>query len=212
MEGKSRQGGQKTRYKDYIKAWLKSSDIDFETWETLALDRPAWRSKINKEAVIFDQNRMAEAQSRCELRKSKVISPPPAQFTSVRNATESFASVLTGSAAAGHTALNPSLRGVAGHRLQRQTSNILGGLLVCWNGMSCNPSKYKELTSCVSALASATPRREKTSLITEYRPDIQTWVRNFYNDNVSRCVLHNGHASEFFGLRKSRSTGLLFYP
>lgn len=110
---------------------MKSSDIDFETWETLALDRPAWRGKINKEAVIFDQNRMAEAQSRCELRKSKVISSPPAQFTSIRNATESFPPVLTGSAAAGHTALNPSLRGVAGHRLQRQTSNTVGGLLVC---------------------------------------------------------------------------------
>lgn len=143
MEGKSWQGGQKTSYKDSLKASLKSSDIDFETWETLALDRPAWRGKINKEAVIFDQNRMAEAQSRCELRKSKVISSPPAQFTSIRNATESFPPVLTGSAAAGHTALNPSLRGVAGHRLQRQTSNIVGGLLVCWNGMSCNPSKYK---------------------------------------------------------------------
>ena len=143
MVGKSWRGGQKTRYKDSLKASLKSSDT---CWETLALDRPAWRSKINKEAVIFDQNRMAEAQSKCELRKSKVISLPPAQFNSVRNATERFAPVLTGSAAAGHTALNPSLRDVAGHRLQRQTSNTVGGLLVCWNGMSCNPSKCKELT------------------------------------------------------------------
>lgn len=90
--GESRQGGQKTRYKDSLKASLKSSDIDFETWETLALDRPAWRSKINKEAVIFDQNRMAEAQNRCELRKSKVISSPPAQFTSVRECNRKFRS------------------------------------------------------------------------------------------------------------------------
>ena len=74
---------------------------------------------------------MAEAQSKCELRKSKVISSPPDQFNSVWNATERFAPVLTGSAAAGHTVLNPSLRGVAGHRLQRQTSNTVGGLLVC---------------------------------------------------------------------------------
>jgi len=40
-EGKHSQGGQKKRYKDCIKALLKSFDIDVETWETLALDRPA---------------------------------------------------------------------------------------------------------------------------------------------------------------------------
>ena len=35
-------------------------------------------------------------------------------------------------------------------------------------------TEYLFPQNCVSALASATPRREKTSLITEYGPDIQT--------------------------------------
>ena len=78
-EGKRSQGGQKNRYKDCLKASLKSFDIDVETWETLALDRPAWRSKVNKGTVLFEQNRIAGAQRKRELRKSKVVSLPPAQ-------------------------------------------------------------------------------------------------------------------------------------
>ena len=58
-----------------------SSDIDVETWVTLALERPAWRSKVNKDTVLFEQNRIAGAQRKRELRKSNEISLTPAQET-----------------------------------------------------------------------------------------------------------------------------------
>ena len=38
--------------------------------------------------------------------------------------------------------------------------------------------------------------------------DIQNWVRIFYN-NVTSCVLNNGHASEFFPLERGVRQG---YP
>ena len=66
---------------------LKSFDLDVETWETLALDRPAWRSKVNKRTALFEQNRIAGAQRKHELRKSKAISLTPAQ--EIHQSTES---------------------------------------------------------------------------------------------------------------------------
>ena len=66
---------------------LKSFDLDVETWETLALDRPAWRSKVNKRTALFEQNRITGAQRKHELRKSKAISLTPAQ--EIHQSTES---------------------------------------------------------------------------------------------------------------------------
>ena len=40
-QGKRSVGGQKKRFKDCLKASLKSQNIDLNTWETLAQDRPA---------------------------------------------------------------------------------------------------------------------------------------------------------------------------
>lgn len=74
-EGKHSKGGKKER----LKALLKSFDIDVETWETWALDRPTWRSKVDKRTALFEQNRIAGAQRKHELRKSKAISLTPAQ-------------------------------------------------------------------------------------------------------------------------------------
>ena len=47
-EGKRYQGGQKKRYKDSLKASLKSLQINTSTWENAALDRPKWRSEITR--------------------------------------------------------------------------------------------------------------------------------------------------------------------
>lgn len=74
-EGKHSKGGKKER----LKALLKSLDIDVETWETSALDRPTWRSKVDKRTALFEQNRIAGAQRKHVLRKSKAISLTPAQ-------------------------------------------------------------------------------------------------------------------------------------
>ena len=39
-----------------------------------------------------------------------------------------------------------------------------------------------------------------------FGPDIQNWVRTFYN-NVTSCVLNNGHESEFFVLERGVRQG-----
>ena len=39
-------------------------------------------------------------------------------------------------------------------------------------------------------------------------PDVKNWEKIFYN-NVTRCVLNNGHASEFFALERGVRQG---YP
>lgn len=44
-QGKRSVGGQKKRFKDCLKTSLKDLDIDINTWETLALDHPTWRSR-----------------------------------------------------------------------------------------------------------------------------------------------------------------------
>ena len=90
---------------------LKSFDVDVEAWETMALDRPAWCSKVNKGTVLCKQNRIVGAQRKRELHKSKVISLTPAQetysCTSVQNVAEPSSPILGRSATAGNTAPNP---------------------------------------------------------------------------------------------------------
>ncbi len=43
-DGKRSVGGQK-HFKDTLKASLKSFDIDINTWDKIAVDRPTWRSQ-----------------------------------------------------------------------------------------------------------------------------------------------------------------------
>ncbi len=40
-------GGQRKRYKDSLKAYLKDFNIDVATWETAASNRPAWRNRVS---------------------------------------------------------------------------------------------------------------------------------------------------------------------
>ena len=44
--GKRKRGGQKLRYKDVLKRHLKAADMDVDTWESDAKNRPFWRKKI----------------------------------------------------------------------------------------------------------------------------------------------------------------------
>ena len=39
-----------------------------------------------------------------------------------------------------------------------------------------------------------------------FGPDVKNWVKIFYN-NVTSCVLNNGHASEFFALERGVRQG-----
>ena len=46
--GKRSHGGQKKRYKDTLKAFLKDFNITTESWEQIAQDRTNWRGLIKK--------------------------------------------------------------------------------------------------------------------------------------------------------------------
>ena len=49
VQGKA--GGQRKRFKDSLKAYLRDFNIDVTTWENAASDRPAWRSMVHKGAL-----------------------------------------------------------------------------------------------------------------------------------------------------------------
>ena len=72
-EGTRSQSGQKKHYKECFKASLKSFDIDIETWETLVLDRPAWRSKPKKGTVLFEQHRRGSEEAWAEQIQSGLL-------------------------------------------------------------------------------------------------------------------------------------------
>ena len=61
--------------------WPVRSARRGQSANALALDRPTWRSKVNKGTALFEKNRIAGAQRKRELRKSKAISLTPAQET-----------------------------------------------------------------------------------------------------------------------------------
>lgn len=75
-DGKRTQGGQKKRYKDTLKVSLKNLDIETASWESLAQDRFFWRSRIMAGSTAHEEKRIAEAQKKRELRKSKANLPP----------------------------------------------------------------------------------------------------------------------------------------
>ncbi|VDL90224.1 unnamed protein product [Schistocephalus solidus] len=69
--GTRRQGGQKRRYKDTLKIYLKELQINPSTWEFLAQDRPAWRRSMKNGAAIYEANRIMAAKGRRAARKSQ---------------------------------------------------------------------------------------------------------------------------------------------
>ena len=73
-QGKCSVGGQKKRFKDCLKVSLKDLNINLNTWESLAMDRPTWRSKITTGARSAEEKRTAEAQRKRTARKSRANS------------------------------------------------------------------------------------------------------------------------------------------
>ena len=67
--GKCSVGGQYKCYKDTLKVTMKNFHIDPDNWEQAALDRPTWRSLIHKGGTVFENNRIANAEKKRELRK-----------------------------------------------------------------------------------------------------------------------------------------------
>ncbi|MCG8046524.1 MAG: hypothetical protein N0E48_12940 [Candidatus Thiodiazotropha endolucinida] len=57
--GKRSHGGQRNRYKDTLKAFLKDFKIPTESWEQTAQDKAKWRGLIRKGAL--EGKRISEA-------------------------------------------------------------------------------------------------------------------------------------------------------
>ncbi|KAF7251063.1 Protein X [Varanus komodoensis] len=71
-QGKRSHGGQKKRYKDMLKASLKSLVIDTTSWETLAQDQSTWRTLIHQGCQTSEARRTTTAQEKRALHKAKV--------------------------------------------------------------------------------------------------------------------------------------------
>ena len=74
QRGKRSVGGQKKRYKDCLKASLKSFGVNLNSWELLACDRANWRSQITSGASAAEKRRTAEAQRKRAERKARAAS------------------------------------------------------------------------------------------------------------------------------------------
>ena len=81
--GKRSQGGQKSRFKDTLKASLKSLDINVDTWEDVAQDRMSWRHSIFEGCQVAEKRRIAEAQRKREQRKTRPTKPTTADTAHV---------------------------------------------------------------------------------------------------------------------------------
>ena len=75
--GKRSVGGQYEHYKDTLKVTMKNFHIDPDNWEQAAQDRPTWRSLIHKGGTVFENNRIANAEKKRELRKQRQNSDIP---------------------------------------------------------------------------------------------------------------------------------------
>ena len=64
------------RYKDTLKVSLKKCEIDPDTWEKLALDRPLWRSQCRSGTIGFEQERVKNAVTKRLKRKDRQQNPP----------------------------------------------------------------------------------------------------------------------------------------
>ena len=68
--GKRSQGGQKKRLKDSLKASLKAFDINCDSWEQMALDRPHWYSSIFNGSKAYESNCKSLAEQKRFARKT----------------------------------------------------------------------------------------------------------------------------------------------
>ena len=70
-QGARKAGGQRKRFKDSLKAYLKDFNIHVITWENAASDRPAWRSIIHKGALHSKAQRSNAAKEKRRARKAR---------------------------------------------------------------------------------------------------------------------------------------------
>ncbi|CAH1252739.1 Hypp998 [Branchiostoma lanceolatum] len=73
--GKRPLGRPKLRYKDNLKATLKSLSIPVDSWEVIAADRPQWRGAVHQGAQLAETRRSTLAASKREARKVRDENP-----------------------------------------------------------------------------------------------------------------------------------------
>ena len=80
QHGKRSRGGQRKRYKDTLKASLKSCGLNPETGEADAQCRTSWCSAVRHGVADFERRRIREAERKRQLREAKDSSSlPPSQ-------------------------------------------------------------------------------------------------------------------------------------
>ena len=80
-EGARPQGRPLLRYKDTLKSTLKKCDINHETWEKDAQDRPAWRSVARTGTIAYEEERKKNAVTKRKNRKERQQNPPTNEET-----------------------------------------------------------------------------------------------------------------------------------
>ena len=70
-DGSRKRGRPKLRYKDTLKASLKSCLIDPDTWEQSASNRAAWRQQVWKGVPFYKMNCIAKRKEQRRKRKEK---------------------------------------------------------------------------------------------------------------------------------------------
>ena len=73
-KGKRKHGGQRKRYKDNLKHYLKRCYVNTNTWEYCAADRSKWRSKVHQGVEIFEEERMRHREELRSARKQRLAS------------------------------------------------------------------------------------------------------------------------------------------
>ena len=82
QSGKRSRGAPKKRFKDTLKASLKSFDVDLSNWNIQAQQRDSWRSTITNGATSHEANRIQQAKLKRQQRKSRTASIPTADSPS----------------------------------------------------------------------------------------------------------------------------------
>ena len=74
--GTRHQGRPLLRYKDTLKANLKKSNINPDAWETIAQNRPVWRSHSRSGTIAYEEERKENAATKRQNRKQRQKDPP----------------------------------------------------------------------------------------------------------------------------------------
>eukprot|EP00058_Branchiostoma_floridae_P006849 XP_002592337.1 hypothetical protein BRAFLDRAFT_101223 [Branchiostoma floridae] len=70
-QGTRPRGGQRKRYKDTLKHYLKKGHVDPTSLEKLCSDRNAWRQLTNTTVTTFETERVAAVEAKRKARKAR---------------------------------------------------------------------------------------------------------------------------------------------